>query len=96
MRFFASGFFFMKHLPPKPLKITLGSFRICSKIRVDIPKSRCTTGINYTGGKFATGINDTSGIFWPAPLASLMLVANLPPVSKIPAANLPPVSTTVL
>jgi hypothetical protein len=25
-----------------------------------IRKSRCTTGINDTGGKFATGINDTS------------------------------------
>jgi hypothetical protein len=32
-----------------------------SKICGDIRKSRCTTGINGTGGKFATGINDTGG-----------------------------------
>jgi hypothetical protein len=32
-----------------------------SKIRKDIRKERCTTGINDTGGKFATGMNDTSG-----------------------------------
>ena len=30
-----------------------------SKIRREIRKSRCTTGINDTGGKFATGVNDT-------------------------------------
>jgi hypothetical protein len=43
-RFFASGFF---HESPslKPMKITLGSFRIFSKIRGDIRKSRCTTGV---------------------------------------------------
>ncbi len=29
-----------------------------SKIRGNICKSRCTTGINNTGGKFATGVND--------------------------------------
>jgi hypothetical protein len=34
-----------------------------SKIRGDIRKSRCTTGINDTGGKFATGVNDTGGKF---------------------------------
>jgi hypothetical protein len=28
------------------------------KIRGDIRKSRCTTGINDTGGKFVTGVND--------------------------------------
>jgi hypothetical protein len=77
-RFFASGFF---HESPssKPLKITLGSFRIFSKILGDIRKSRCTTGVNDTGGKFATCVNDTGG--------------ELPPVSTTPAANLPPVST---
>ncbi len=37
---------FMNHLPPKPLKITVGSFQIFSNIRGDIRKSRCTTGIN--------------------------------------------------
>jgi hypothetical protein len=44
------------------------------KIHRDIRKSRCTTGINHTGGKFATGANDTA-------------TAKLPPVSPIPAAN---------
>ncbi len=34
-----------------------------SKIRGDILKSRCTTGINNTGGKIAAGINDTGGKF---------------------------------
>ncbi len=41
--------------------ITVGSFRIFSKIRGDIRKSRCTTGVNDTGGKFTTGVNDTGG-----------------------------------
>jgi hypothetical protein len=50
------------------------------KIRGDIRKSRCTTGVNDTGGKFATGVNDNGG--------------KLPPVSTTPSANLPPVSTT--
>jgi hypothetical protein len=38
---------------PKPLKITLGSFKIVFKIVGDIRKSRHTTGKNNTGGKFA-------------------------------------------
>jgi hypothetical protein len=46
---------------PKPLKITLWSFQIFSKIRGDIRKSRCTTSVNDTGGKFATSLNDTGG-----------------------------------
>ncbi len=33
------------------------------KILGDIRKSRCTTGINDTGGKFATSVNDTGGKF---------------------------------
>jgi hypothetical protein len=41
--------------------MTLGSFQIFSKIREDIRKSRCTTGVNDTGGKFATGVCDTGG-----------------------------------
>jgi hypothetical protein len=56
----------MNRLPPKPLEITLGVFQNF--------KSRCNTGINdtggkfaagvaYTGGKFATGINSTDGKF---------------------------------
>jgi hypothetical protein len=49
------------------------------KIRGDIRKSRCTTGVNDTGGKFATG--------GKLPLVSTTPAANLPPVSTIPAAN---------
>ena len=37
-----------------------------SKIRGDIRKSRCTTGINDTSGKFATGVNDIGGKMTPA------------------------------
>jgi hypothetical protein len=33
------------------------------KIPGDIRKSRCTIGINDTGGKIAAGINDTGGKF---------------------------------
>jgi hypothetical protein len=75
MRFFASGFF-DESVSPQPQSSPLGPFRIFSKIRGDIRKSRCTTGINDTGGKvlhhfpivdtggkFATGVNDTGGKF---------------------------------
>ncbi len=58
MWFFASGFFH-ESVSPQPQSIPLGPFQIFSKIRGDIRKSRCTTGINDTGGKFATGVNDT-------------------------------------
>jgi hypothetical protein len=69
-RFFASGFFHESVSPP-PQSIPLGPFRIFSKIRGDIRKLRCTTGINDTGGKFAndtggkfaTGVSDTGGKF---------------------------------
>ncbi len=50
--FLASGFFH-ESVSPQPQSIPLGPFRMFSKIRGDISKSRCTTGINYTGGKFA-------------------------------------------
>jgi hypothetical protein len=46
---------------PQAQSIVLGPFGICSKIRGDIRKSRCTTRINDTGDKFATGVNDTGG-----------------------------------
>jgi hypothetical protein len=46
---------------------------IFSKIRRDIRKSRCTTGINDTGGKFVTSNNDISG---KLPLVSTALAAN--------------------
>jgi hypothetical protein len=53
----------MNQFPPQPQSIPFGPFRIFSKIRGDIRESRCTTGINDTGGKFATGIRVTSGKF---------------------------------
>ncbi len=46
---------------PQLQSIPLRPFQIFSKIRGDIRKSRCTTGINNTGGKFAPGVNDTGG-----------------------------------
>ncbi len=80
----------MNQFPPQPQSISLGPFRIFLKIRGDIRKSRCTTGINNTGGKFATGINDTGSKFCHQfPLCCW----HPPPVSTIPAANLRPVST---
>jgi hypothetical protein len=60
-RFLASDFF-NESSSPKPLKIALGTYiDFFSKIRGDIRKSGCTTGINDTDGKFATCINDTRG-----------------------------------
>jgi hypothetical protein len=46
-KFFASGVF-RESSSPKPLIIALGSFRIFLKIRGEICKSRCITGINDT------------------------------------------------
>jgi hypothetical protein len=46
---------FHESVSPQPQSIPLGPFRIFSKILGDIRKSRCTTGINDTGSKFATG-----------------------------------------
>jgi hypothetical protein len=46
--------------------MALRAFRIFSNICGDICKSRCTTGINDTGGKFAKNtarVVDTSGKF---------------------------------
>jgi hypothetical protein len=55
--------FFHESVSPQPQStgIPLGTFQIFSKIHDDIRKSRCTTGINDTGSKFATGVNDTDG-----------------------------------
>jgi hypothetical protein len=55
--------FFHETVSPQPQSITLGLLQIFSKIHRDIRKSRCTTGIKETGGKFATGVNDTGGEF---------------------------------
>jgi hypothetical protein len=59
--------FFMNQFPPSP---RVSHF---SKIRGDIRKSRCTTGVNDTGGKL--------------PPVSTTPAANLPPVSLTPVAN---------
>jgi hypothetical protein len=53
--------FFHESVSPQPQSIPLGLFQIFLKIRGDISKSRCTTGINETGAKLATDINDTEG-----------------------------------
>jgi hypothetical protein len=76
--------FFYESVSPQPQSIPLGPFRIFSKIRGDIRKSRCTTGVNDTGGKFATDVNDTGGKLQQV---SMTPAANLPPVSTTPAAN---------
>ncbi len=57
---FASGFFH-ESVSPQPQSIPFRPFQIFSKTRGYIRESRCTTGINNTGGKFATGVNDTGG-----------------------------------
>jgi hypothetical protein len=60
----------------QPQSIPIEPFQIFSKIRGDIHKSSCTTGINDTGGKLlpvsttpaarqiATGVNNTCGEQW--------------------------------
>ncbi len=53
--------FFMNQFPPS---IPFTPFQIFSKIPGDIRVSRCTTGINDTGGKFVTSISDTGGKFF--------------------------------
>ncbi len=70
--FFASGFFH-ESVSPQPQSIPLGLFRIFSKNRGNIRKSRCTTGVNNIGGNL--------------PPVSKTLVANLSPVSMTPAEN---------
>jgi hypothetical protein len=102
MRFFASGFL-NEYSFSKPLKIRLGSFQIFPKILLgDIRKSRYTTGINDTNGKFADGVNCTgvksaAGVKFAAgvndnsgymPLLSMTPVVNLPPVPATPAVHL--------
>jgi hypothetical protein len=52
--------FYMHQFSPKPL-IRLRPFRFFSKIRGDIPSTRCTASIVDTRGNFATDINNTSG-----------------------------------
>jgi hypothetical protein len=65
--------FFHESVSPQPQSIPFRPFRIFSKIRGDIRESRCTTGINDTGGKFATGVNHPAA---KLPLVSTTLVTN--------------------
>jgi hypothetical protein len=82
MRSFASGFFH-ESVSPQPQSIPLGPFQIFWKVRGDICKPKCTTGINDTGGKFATGLNNTGGKFATGINST---GGKLPPVSTTPAA----------
>jgi hypothetical protein len=56
--------FFHESVSPQPQSIPLGPFKFFPKILGDIRKSRCTTGINDTGGKLLPGINDTGRKFY--------------------------------
>jgi hypothetical protein len=96
--------FFMNQFFLSPTVFQKDRFHFFSKIRGDIFKSRCTTGIFDngspkkistsiacvvdTGGKFATGVNDIGGKFATSVNGS---GGNLPLISTTPAANLPPV-----
>jgi hypothetical protein len=64
-RFFASGFFH-ESVSPQPQSIPFRPFRIFS--------SRCTTGINDTGGKFTTGVNDSGGKLSATPVANFSTI----------------------
>jgi len=96
-RFFASDFFH-EYSFSKPLKIRLGSFQIFPKILLgDIRKSRYTTDINDTEGKFAPGVKSAAGVKFAAgvndnsgylPLVSMTPVVNLPPVPATPVVHL--------
>jgi hypothetical protein len=89
----------MNQFLPSPRVIPLGPFRIFSKIRGDIRKSRCTTGINDTGGKLCHRCQGhrrqichryqrhRRQTLPPFSLVALTSVANFPPVSTIPAAG---------
>jgi hypothetical protein len=68
-------FFSWISFPPAP-EYHIRTVLNFSKIRGDIRKSRCTTGINDTGGKFAAGV--------VLPLFSLVLLI---PVSMTSVAN---------
>ncbi len=76
-----------------PQSIPLGQFQFFPKICGYICKSRCTTGINDTGGEFATSVNDTGGKI----AAGINDTGGkLPPVSTTPAANFATSFTRVL
>ena len=60
-------FFFMNQFPPSPRVFHLDRFEFFAKIHGDIRQSRCTTGVNDTGGKIAAtifaSVVDTGGKF---------------------------------
>jgi hypothetical protein len=61
--------FFHESSSPGPLMIPAGPLQIFSKIRKGAPSvrsSRCSIGINDTGGKLATGVVATGGKFTPS------------------------------
>ncbi len=71
-RYFASSFFH-ESSSPKPLKITLGSFKFFLKICGNILKTRCTTGITTPAANL--------------PPVSPTPMKNLPPVSATLSLN---------
>ncbi len=69
-------FWFFHESSSQPQSISLGPFQIFLKIRGDIRKSRCTTGINDTGGKFATVSMTLQQILPPVLLVLLIPLSN--------------------
>ena len=65
MRFSTFGFFSWISFPQAP-EYTIRVVLNFLKIRQDIRRSRCTTGVVDTGGKFASGVVDTGGQPWAA------------------------------
>jgi hypothetical protein len=55
--------FFHELSSAKPLKITVWSFRFLKKMLGDIRKSRCTTDISDSGGKFATVVDIRNPVY---------------------------------
>jgi hypothetical protein len=82
--------FFYESFSSQPQSIPFGPFQFFSKIRGDIRKSRCTIGINDTGGKFATGVNDTGGKFtnFVNDTGGKFPLVSTTQVSKTPVVNL--------
>ncbi len=67
------------------IKVHHRCVQMFSQLCGDMPRSRCTTGVVDTRGKFTAGVVDTT-------------VENLPSVSMTPAlpvANLPPISANI-
>jgi hypothetical protein len=91
--------FFHESVSPQPQSIPLGPFQIFLKILGDIRKSRCTAGINDTGGNLRPPVATTPAANFATSFASVVDTSgkfangvndaggNLPPVSKTPAAN---------